>query len=270
MKHHSKAPALQIVRVLIQSFFLILAALALYFVISGKLLSIHHLCPYSIVCFGLNGAGFIRITEAIFATSIVAGFAILILSLFWGRFFCGYVCPLGSAQEALFSFHGKRYRVVARIPQYLERKFIYIKYIVLLVNAVMVLSGIAYLYLNHCPLVLLSKAPFWGMRGLIMLSFILLGSIFLERFWCRFLCPYAALLNLSQYLGRLFKIKRKMIRRNLERCTDCGICTDNCPMNINLLEKEVVDDPNCIHCHICDRVCPKKPVISSTWEHVER
>jgi ferredoxin len=64
-------------------------------------------------------------------------------------------------------------------------------------------------------------------------------------------------MNIFQWLGDTVGIQRKKIRRNLERCTDCGLCSLNCPMNINIAENEFVQDRNCIHCGLCAESCPK-------------
>lgn len=203
---------------------------------------------------------FIRLTEAFFATAIFSGFLILVLSIFWGRKFCGYICPLGTIQEAVYRFDKKRCYRKKRLPFYLERKFAKLKYLILIITSIMVIRGVAYLYMNYCPVMAISRLPFLHLRSIIVILSILIAGYFVERIWCRFLCPYAALLNVFLWLGKLFGIKRKMVGRNLEKCNDCGVCASYCPMNINILEEEFVSDPNCIHCYICAEACPKKGI----------
>jgi len=81
--------------------------------------------------------------------------------------------------------------------------------------------------------------------------------MFTERFWCRFLCPYGALMNVFQKVGEWMGIKRRRMKRNLERCNDCGLCVLYCPMNLNLAEDEYINGADCIHCGLCAEVCPK-------------
>lgn len=252
----------QIIRTIIQSVFLILGFGIVALIIYTRKVSIHAFCPYAVICFGLNKLWFIRITEAVFAITIVAGFAIFIYTIFYGRKFCGYLCPLGSFQEGLFSYHSRKYRKKHKIMRFYELKLRMGKYLILLITSLMAISGIAYIYMNSCPLVILSRAPIFGILGFLILLFIAVNAFFIDRFFCRWLCPYGALLNIAQHLGRLFRIPRKMLHRNIERCIDCGICMEYCPMNIHLLEQEVVEDVNCIHCHVCDAVCPKQGVLS--------
>ncbi len=247
-----------ILRLLCQLAFLAIAAIAFYLITIGARYSAHSFCPYAIVCFGLNKMGFIRIAQAFFAVAIIMGFAICISAIFWGRKFCGYVCPLGTLQEAIHRFDRKKKYSSNRLPFYMEKKLGRLKYIVLLITAILVLAGLAYLYMKYCPIMILSQISSIRWQGLAVVLPIFIGAFFISRVWCRFLCPYGALLNLFQSLGKLFKIKRIKILRNLEQCNDCGFCVGCCPMNLNILESEIVEDVNCIHCNQCADVCPRK------------
>jgi len=247
-----------IIRLAWQSLFLLLGGLSVYFIYRGWIASAHALCPYAIVCFGARNAGFIKITSALFAYAIVGGFAICIISMFIGRKFCGYICPLGSIQEAVYKFHQKRCYRKNRFPFYLERKLGKLKYLVLIVNVLAVALGGAVLYMRFCPVMALSALSRIGIAGAVILGLVALGGFFVERFWCRFFCPYAALLNVFQQVGDLFGIKRSLVMRNLEKCNECGVCASYCPMNINIMEAETVVDVNCIHCDMCALACPKK------------
>ena len=235
-------------------------ALALGFlalVILGASFTIHQACPYAVVCFGLSGGTFLRASGWVMSAAIVFGFAVLVYTMFQGRQFCAWLCPLGTAQELLYSLRGKRHRMKHRTPFYAERRLAWLKYPILLVTAALTLLGLNYLFIRLCPFYSLSLLPKLIAPGLAVLGAVLLRSLFGEREWCRFLCPYAALMNVFQWLGEAVGIRRKKIRRNLERCTDCGLCSLNCPMNINIAEQEYVQDRNCIHCGICAESCPK-------------
>jgi NAD-dependent dihydropyrimidine dehydrogenase PreA subunit len=174
--------------------------------------------------------------------------------MFQGRIFCGYICPLGTLQELVFAVRRRRSK---QIPFMYERKLAKFKYILLPLNIILVLLGLSWLYINFCPIYGLSRLPSLAVGGLIIFILIMVGGIFVERLWCRYLCPYAALLNLAQGLGKLLGTKRRMIYRNLERCIDCELCSRNCPMNLDILASEYVQDHNCIHCLRCTVKCPK-------------
>ncbi len=241
-------------RKLSQVFFLLIGLGILSFVIALGRVSIHNICPYAIVCFGLLKGSILNFSVGVAALGILLGLLFMVLSMFYGRIFCGYVCPLGTLQEMINALRGKGGK---QLPYMYERKLAKLKYILLFINIVMVILGLSWIYTNFCPIYGLSRLPSLAIGGLIVFAIIIVGGFFVQRMWCRFLCPYAALLNMAQKLGKLFGIKRYKIHRNLERCTDCGVCSRNCPMNLDILSSEYVDDENCIHCLRCTVKCPK-------------
>jgi polyferredoxin len=244
-------------------FALSMGILALVIITGNK--AIHNACPFALICFGFLRGSLYNFTVLASVSGIVLGTVFKILALFRGRVFCGFICPLGTMQEALFALRGKKRR--KRVSFFYERRFARLKYLVLALCIALVSSGLAWLYINFCPIFALSRIPALAWGGLIVLTLILLSGIYLERFWCRYLCPYAALLNMAQALGKLFGIKRTKVLRNLERCIDCGICSVNCPMNIDLLASEYVESCECIHCLRCATKCPKKGTISCEKEN---
>ncbi|MCK4911435.1 MAG: 4Fe-4S binding protein, partial [Thermodesulfovibrionales bacterium] len=75
---------------------------------------------------------------------------------------------------------------------------------------------------------------------------------FIPNFWCRYLCPYGALLGLFALAGPL------KISRNTEHCTDCKACSRACPSGIAVAEKDRVISPECTGCLSCVNSCPTK------------
>jgi polyferredoxin len=182
--------------------------------------------------------------------------------MFIGRKFCGYICPIGTLQEVLFSLRSKKYRRLKRVPFFYEYKFRKLIYIIMGLTVVLVLIGKSPLYMLFCPVQTIGIIPNIFITGILIWLIIIIGSLFTERFWCRYLCPMAALMNLFQMLSKLFGFKRLMIKRNLEKCVDCCNCIKNCPMNIDLQQSEYIIDLNCIHCMKCAASCPKPNTIN--------
>jgi polyferredoxin len=87
----------------------------------------------------------------------------------------------------------------------------------------------------------------------ILVLFIL--SLLFKNFWCRFLCPYGALIGLGSLLG-ITKIKR-----NVDTCIDCQACTRVCPQRIKVSEKKAVYTPDCTACMQCVEACPVKDTL---------
>ncbi|MBW6514931.1 MAG: 4Fe-4S binding protein [Candidatus Syntrophosphaera sp.] len=261
-----KADTTQRWRRIVQILSFSLAGGFLALVVAGGSYVIHQACPYAVVCFGLSGSNFLNLGRLAMAGAIIFGFAVLVHSMFYGRRFCAWLCPLGSLQEWIFSLRGQKYRMQHRAPFYVDRRLAFLKYLVLAVTVVLTVIGLGYIFIRLCPFYSLSMLPRLAIPGLAVLGIIVLQSFFGERQWCRFLCPYAALLNVFQWIGELIGIRRKKIRRNLERCTDCGMCSLNCPMNIDICASEYVHDRNCIHCWICAQKCPKQGTCNEECE----
>lgn len=112
--------------------------------------------------------------------------------------------------------------------------------------------------------VLYTKAPFVRVADVKMLKFftnmsgtalsviltILIFSIVNKNFWCRFFCPYGALLGIIAYVSPL------RIHRDTEKCIDCGKCTRACPAYIIVEKKNHVLTHECLACYDCVNVCP--------------
>lgn len=227
---------------------------SLWIVTSSASFIAHQYCPYAVVCFGvggLNPEGFF-----IFVEAIIAGLALLLLTLIIGRLFCGFICPFGTVSEYINYLNPFR-KKTNKLPQQIDRKLKLLKYVLLIFNVIAVGIFFNLIYESACPImtVTMLSRPRILIPGIFLLSLVMLLNILVIRFWCRYLCPYAALMNCIHFIGRKLKIKRLMIRRNLETCIDCFQCQNNCQMNIDILDKEDIEDSNCVHCLNCMRVC---------------
>ena len=240
-------------RLLIQLLFLFISILLVY--LATNFIA-HAYCPYSVICFGFRGLN--PGSPFLFVTAIIGGIFILLSALFIGRRFCGYVCPLGTLLEYLNYLNPFRKKLARKmIPPNIERTLRVGKYIVLVLTAVLALLLYGYYYFQVCPVMLLTLSTELTLLGFAALLIIVIGSILVKRFWCRYLCPYAAILNCFQFVGRQLRIPRTKIYRNLEVCTDCRCCEYNCQMNIVITDQEYIEDFNCIYCLNCLKACPK-------------
>ncbi len=112
--------------------------------------------------------------------------------------------------------------------------------------------------------VLYNRAPFVRIADVKMMKFfthmsvtalsvvlsILIISIVNKNFWCRFFCPYGALLGIIGYASPM------RITRNTGKCIDCGKCTRACAMNILVEKKKHVLTHECVACYDCVNACP--------------
>ena len=87
--------------------------------------------------------------------------------------------------------------------------------------------------------------------GMFLLLLIVAGSLLIERFFCRYLCPLGAVFAIVSKF-RLFKI-----RKPREHCGACRACTKRCSMGISLYRVNVVRSAECIDCMNCVEICPR-------------
>jgi NosR/NirI family transcriptional regulator, nitrous oxide reductase regulator len=165
-----------------------------------------------------------NVTVAIFDHSyalplVVAAFFLLplVATLFFGRVFCAAVCPLGALQDIV---------VVKpiKIPIWLEHALGIFPYVYLGAAVMYAAVGSTLLICSYDPFV-----SFFRLSG--PPTMLLLGGVFLAigtvvgRPYCRFFCPYSALLRL---LAPLAKWRPKITPTT---CTQCRLCEEACPFN---------------------------------------
>jgi polyferredoxin len=84
----------------------------------------------------------------------------------------------------------------------------------------------------------------------VTVGILLIASIFVQNFWCRYLCPYGALMGLASLLSPT------RIRRNPEPCIDCGKCAKACPAILPVDRLVQIRSAECTSCMACVAVCP--------------
>lgn len=178
-----------------------------------------------------------------------------------GRFFCGFFCSFGAVQDLLWLgshrlralFPGKRNLKKA------DRIFRFAKYAVLFYFIIFIWSGVTavktagpwqvfgqYVSFGHWP----GLKPLLSVGGVLLL-FIFIGSLFVQRFFCRYFCPMGAIYSLISQTSFL------KIDKPREECGKCYLCTSKCTMGMDLTKKDRIAGGECISCQKCVSWCPK-------------
>jgi len=259
-------------RTVLQVFFFVLIALiAANHALDGTLIpalsnvSLHAVCPFGGVVSLYQFVTVGTFTQKIHESSFILMILVFGLTFLFGSAFCGWVCPLGSVQEWVGKL-GKRIfkkRYNQFIPRKIDQYMRYLRYLMLAWVITMTAISGKLAFGDIDPYYALFN--FWtgevAITGLVVLGITLLASLAVERPWCKYACPYGAVLGIIN----LFSIFS--IRRQESTCTSCNLCTRKCPMNIPVHAVDVVRDHQCIVCLECtsEANCPiDKTVTFST------
>ena len=147
----------------------------------------------------------------------VVGFFVapLAATIFFGRTFCASVCPLGAIQDAVIL------RPV-KVPAWLEHGLGLLAYIYLGLAVLFAATGSAFLICEYDPFVALFRRTGTVAMLALGLAFLVLG-VFVGRPYCRFLCPYGAVMRV------LSRISWFHARITPAECVQCRLCEDTCP-----------------------------------------
>ena len=198
-------------------------------------------------------------------SNVVLVVAVLAVALLLRSAFCGWICPLGFLQDLVSNFSGvlqkripglrrgisslkKRGARLAVLDRYLR----YMKYLVL----AWAVGGSAYfgymVFRDFDPWsALLNIAEFSFTPGIVVLVITLVASFFIERPWCRYACPLGAA---SGILGKVSPI---YLKREESACTSCKICTNACPMGLEIHKATTITSVDCNSCLECVGACPR-------------
>ena len=206
--------------------------------------------------------------SGIHPAGLVVFLIICLSALLARRSFCAWVCPVGLISDYLARLHTLVFKHTLCLPRWLDIGLRGIKYLVagffiyqIFFN--MPAAGIEQ-FLNSpdnrfADIKMLRFFTHISSTALYVLLVLLVLNFLFSRFWCRYLCPYGAL------LGVISLISPARIRKNPARCTGCGKCERLCPGQIKISGRVAVSSPECSACLNCMAVCPQTDVLSFSW-----
>ena len=188
----------------------------------------------------------------------------LAMAFLFRKAFCSWFCPIGTLCEYLWRAGKKLFGRNLLLPRWIDLPLRGLKYFLLgfFVWAISTMSIVGIRDFMMSPYGLIADVKMLnffrhiGDTGLIVLGVFILASVFIQNFWCRFLCPYGALLGLTSWLSPA------RIRRNERTCIDCAKCAKACPSALPVDKLVQIRSVECTGCLECVAVCPAQDALA--------
>jgi polyferredoxin len=202
---------------------------------------------------------------------------ILLMGLLAKKAFCSWACPVGALSEALASLGRRLFRRPLSLPRWLDLPLRSLKYLLLLFFARAI-----FVTMTGTDVADFLDSPYNRVADVKMLYFferispfalkVLAGlgtlSVVIPYFWCRYLCPYGALLGFVSLVSPL------KVTRDAASCIDCSLCTKACPSRLPVERLTRVSSDECVGCLSCVAACPVPRALRvetpSPWRRVVR
>ena len=219
--------------------------------------SLHAVCPFGGVVSLyqlITTGGFVK---KVHESSLVLMYIVFAAALLMGPLFCGWICPFGTFQEFISRIGRKVFKKKFNrfIPYKVDRYLRFFRYLFM--------GWVIFITARTGELMFAHADPYYALFqfwtgevvivGYIFLFATIILSLFVERPFCKYACPYGAALGIFN-LFRIIPLKR-----NAATCISCGKCDQTCPMNIPVSGKGTIRNHQCISCYQCtsgDGVCP--------------
>jgi polyferredoxin len=172
--------------------------------------------------------------------------------------FCSWLCPVGTVSEYLWKFGRKVFGRNRDVPRWLDLALRSLKYLLLAFFLYIVLTmpvdGLIGFLMSPFGIVadvkMLNFFRYLGTIGLAVIMVLITLSVVIQNFWCRYLCPYGALMGIVSALSPV------KIRRDAAACIDCGKCNKACPSHLPVDQLVQIRSVECTACMECIAACP--------------
>lgn len=260
-------------------------------------------CPFG----GIQAIGSYMLSQSLActmtSTQIVMGILLIVGVFLFSKLFCAYICPIGTISEWLGTL-GDKLKIRITIKGVLDKILRSLKYILLFITLFFTFKTNELFCKEYDPFYAIVSGYDMDVTALyasLAIAIVILGSIFIRLFWCKYLCPLGAISNIFKFTGffvgvmviyialllldvpvhyawplgiasaggyiiELMGQKSRFfpiakITRNEDTCTSCQLCTIKCPQAIDVANLKVVKHVDCNLCSECILVCPEKDTI---------
>lgn len=189
--------------------------------------------------------------------------AFLAMSFLLRKSFCSWLCPVGTLSEYLWKLGRRTFRRNFALPRWFDIPLRSLKYILLglFVYVIVRMDAQAIWEFLTSPYGLIADVKmlnffrFMSEAAAITIGVLVILSVFVQNFWCRFLCPYGALMGLTAL------VSPAKIRRNEGACIDCAKCATACPSKLPVDKLVQIGSVECTSCLECVAVCPAQDAL---------
>jgi polyferredoxin len=232
---------------------------------SGQTASIDALCPFGAVETVWRFITTGQYVPKTHPSNLILGAGLLIGIVLAGSSFCGWVCPFGALQDALTWVRRTLHIPEVKVPARADRILRYGRFVTLGLILFMTVSTVKLWFAAFDP-----YRTLFGLEWLVdfnlayvIVALVVVGSLLIQRFWCRYLCPLGGLMSLLGHVSFL------RIRRNADNCKGCALCNVPCPVGIDVANARKAVSTNCIGCLACVQACPRggtlEVQLAPTW-----
>ena len=211
---------------------------------------------------------FTGIINEVHPSGLILFIIICMTALIVKKGFCSWVCPFGLLSEYLSKIHYLIFTRGVNPPVWLDRILRTIKYLLALffiwsIFFKMPLEAIeGFITSPYNILADIKMFKFFtqiSMTAFLVVIGLILLSVLIRNFWCRYLCPYGAVLGVLSFLS----IGR--INFSQSHCSDCGKCEKICPGLINIRQGKSAFSSECSACLQCVNVCPEEKALKISF-----
>ncbi len=177
-------------------------------------------------------------------------FGLVLMGIVLKSGFCGWICPFGTVQEWIGLFGRRVFKIKRgknKILKGIDRLGRYLKYLVLILIIVATIVTGRMIFREWDPFIAFFHMGFGELpwTAYMVLVIVILGSLFVMRFWCRYFCPLGVIVGLIGKLG-LFKVECEN-----DKCVACHRCEKLCPMGVDIAGQGRITTVECNSCLDC-------------------